>query len=272
MALVKALSDPYGNFMISPRPGDGVCEICFNLTGGYGRCYACAHQPQCLDAVAPISYSIAHEQLHHVLRGYKRLTGYPARRFAADLAAVLWRFLARHEACVAAAAHVDAFALVTTVPSSERRRDGRHPLREIVRTLAAPTRERYARLLLRSDSPAPGRAFHAEKFEAVRTLSGQAVLLIDDTWTTGASAQSAAYALKAAGAGSVAALVIGRHLNRGWGGNDARLHRLAAPFDWDACALCGAAPATVGEDRPSLPADHGRREGTEPVGQASVRP
>lgn len=266
MALVKELSDPYGNFMVSPRPGDGVCEICFNLTRGYGRCYACSHEPQWLDAVAPISYSIAHEQLHHVLRGYKRPTGYPARRFAVELAAVLWRYLTRHETCAAAAAHVEAFALVTTVPSGERRRDDHHPLREIVGTLSFPTRERYARLLRRSEAPVPGRAFHAEKFEAVRTLSGQPVLLIDDTWTTGASAQSAAYALKAAGAGSVAAVVVGRHLNRDWGGNDARLRRLASPFDWGACALCATDPVSAEGARASLPADHGRRGGTQQVG------
>jgi orotate phosphoribosyltransferase len=41
-----------------------------------------------------------------------------------------------------------------------------------------------------------------------------AVLLIDDTWTTGGNAQSAALALRAAGAAKVAAVVIGRHFDR----------------------------------------------------------
>jgi predicted amidophosphoribosyltransferase len=40
-----------------------------------------------------------------------------------------------------------------------------------------------------------------------------AVLLIDDTWTTG-NAQSTALALRAAGAAKVAAVVIGRHFDR----------------------------------------------------------
>ena len=65
------------------------------------------------------------------------------------------------------------------------------------------------------------------------------MLLIDDTWTTGASAQSAAAALKAAGAGPVAAVVIGRHLNREWHENDRRLRGITRPFDWSRCALCG---------------------------------
>jgi hypothetical protein len=43
-------------------------------------------------------------------------------------------------------------------------------------------------------------------------LPGARVALLDDTWTTGASAQSAAAALRLAGAQSVAVIVLGRHL------------------------------------------------------------
>ena len=70
------------------------------------------------------------------------------------------------------------------------------------------------------------------------------MLLIDDTWTTGANAQSAAAALKAAGAGRVAAVVIGRHVNRGWHDNDRRLAALVGRFEWTQCALC--APPALG--------------------------
>jgi orotate phosphoribosyltransferase len=38
-------------------------------------------------------------------------------------------------------------------------------------------------------------------------------LLLDDTWTTGASAQSAALALRRAGARSIVTVVLGRHIN-----------------------------------------------------------
>jgi hypothetical protein len=73
---------------------------------------------------------------------------------------------------------------------------------------------------------------------ATGALDGEPVLLIDDTWTTGASAQSAAATLKKAGSGPVAAVVIGRHLNRDWGENDRRLRSLPTPFDWNRCAHC----------------------------------
>jgi hypothetical protein len=77
MPTVAELTAVYGNFMIGPRRGADVCERCFNLTRGFERCYACAHTPQWLDLIAPISYSIGGEQLHHALASYKRLSGDP---------------------------------------------------------------------------------------------------------------------------------------------------------------------------------------------------
>jgi hypothetical protein len=44
------------------------------------------------------------------------------------------------------------------------------------------------------------------------------VLLLDDTWTSGGTAQSAAVALNRAGARSVAVVVAGRHLPANTGG------------------------------------------------------
>jgi hypothetical protein len=238
MPTVRELTAVYGNFMHSPRPGPDVCGVCFNFTNGYSRCYACTHGETWLDVVSPVSYSVAREQLHHALASYKRLTGEVARRLGAELAAVLWRYLAEHEECVARAAGTTAFDLVTTVPSGERERDECHPLRRIVGEIVGPTRNRHERLLERSAVDVPAREFHCDKFQALRALSGESVLLIDDTWTTGSSAQSAAAALKSAGAGPVAAVVIGRHLNREWHENDRRLRGITRPFDWSRCARC----------------------------------
>jgi predicted amidophosphoribosyltransferase len=238
MPSVTELSAVYGNFLIGPRDGPGVCRACFNLTDGYDRCYACAHTPQCLDAILPISYSVAHEQLHHVLATYKRSHGATPRRFTVELAAVLWRHLARHESCLARAASTPSFDLVAVVPSSDRQRDDVHPLRHIVAELVTPTRNRYARVLQRSSQAVAPHNFSAEKYEVNSPVSGRSVLLIDDTWTTGANAQSAAAALKQAGATNVASLVVGRHVNREWGQNDRILRALETPFDWDRCARC----------------------------------
>lgn len=255
MPSVHELSALYENVMLGPRAGPDVCATCFNFTAGYTRCYACAHSQSVLDAVVPISYSVGREQLHHALASYKRLDGDVARRLQAILAAILWRFLMNHEACVAKAAGAPRFELVTTVPSSERTRDHNHPLRHIVGELVGPTRARYRRVLRRTDIRVSARTFSQDKFEATNDLDHQAVLLIDDTWTTGTSAQSAAAALKGAGAGSVAAVVIGRHLNREWHENDRRLRGIRRPFEWERCALCTT---------PADPSTSSRPTGTQP--------
>ncbi len=242
MATVRELSAPYENFMLGPQRGPGVCTRCFNLTDGYEHCYACTRQDAVLNAIAPISYSVAHEQLHHALAIYKRGTGTTARRLAVQLSAVLWRYLDAHESCLARAAGADGFPVVTTVPSGEVARDGEHPLRWIVGEAIGITRGRHQRLLRRSSNEATPRASSPDRYTAEKSLSGEPVLLIDDTWTSGASAQSAAATLKGAGAGVVAAVVIGRHVNREWHENDRRLRALPR-FDWNRCALCS--PAAV---------------------------
>lgn len=241
MPTVGELTAVYTNFLIGPRAGPDVCPRCFNFTRGYEYCYACSQNEDRLAAVVPISYSVAHGQLHHALGVYKRLDGEVARRVRLELAAVLWRHLAGHERCLARAAGVDGFEIVTTVPSSDSVRDTRHPLRAIVAELVEPTRRRYERLLVRSELAVAPRTFASGKFAPSRSLSGQSVLLIDDTWTSGASAQSAGAALQAAGSGPVAALAIGRHVNPGWYDTDRRLRALEAPFNWDRCAWCDPA-------------------------------
>jgi hypothetical protein len=238
MPTVAELTEPYGNLLLAPRAGPDVCTTCFNLTDGYARCYACAHGGDELGLVAPISYSVAGEQLHHVLAAYKRGGGAWTREFAVQIAAVLWRHLERHEPCLARAAGVDGFPLVTTVPSGDRERAVPHPLPAVVGELVAPTRGRHRTLLRRTEQTVSGRTYSRERFAATRPLDGEPVLLIDDTWTTGASAQSAAATLKAAGAGPLVAVVIGRHVHRDWHDNDRRLRAMPRPFDWSRCAHC----------------------------------
>ena len=240
MASVEQLSASYASVMLRPRPGADVCPRCFDLLSGAEGCYGCARYGGWVDAASPISYSIAHGPLHRALRSYKRLSGPPARAFAMGLAALLWRHLELHEHCLANAAGVDRFELVTIVPSSDRSRGDSHPLHELVGELVGPVRPRYERLLRRTGAEVAPHHFNIHKYEAMRRLSGGAVLLVDDTWTTGANAQSAAAALKRAGALKVAAVVVGRHVNPGYGRNDRRLQSMPA-FDWGVCAWCSGA-------------------------------
>jgi predicted amidophosphoribosyltransferase len=239
VATVAELSAPYTNFMLNPLAPSApdVCDICTTFTEGFGTCYPCGHQARFADAVLPISYSVALGQLHHALQTYKRGYRTVAGQFQLQLAAVLWRFLAEHETCLARRAGVSQFDVVTTVPSSSQERDEIHPLRRIVGEIVAPTRDRYRRLLMRSGTPVAERVVDPGKYNPTQELDGKTVLLIDDTWTTGANAQSAAGGLKTAGAEAVAVLAIGRHVNPEFAANKGRLAALARPFDWDHCAV-----------------------------------
>jgi hypothetical protein len=117
-------------------------------------------------------------------------------------------------------------------------RPGPHPLREIVAglaprhelRLAAAGRARYPRDL-RPDHfscPAPPRP-------------GAHVLLIDDTWAMGGHAQSAALALRAAGAARISLLVAARWLKADFGDNSRILRRSAGhDFDPATCPWTGA--------------------------------
>ena len=252
MPTVAELTEPYGNFMLGPVRGPRVCDVCLTFTDGYARCYTCARTPRALDVLAPISYSVATGQLHHVLATYKRQDGRVGRLLSTQLAAVLWRFLSGHEACLARAAGVASFDFVATVPSGAGERDEHHPLHRIVSEMVAPTRDRHRRLLDRSAIPVAPHEFDRRRYKVTGHVPGASVLVIDDTWTTGSNVQSAATVLKEAGAQTVAAVVIGRHLNREWGRNEQRLSALDRPFDWTRCAYCAPAsgdPAGLpGED------------------------
>lgn len=238
MATVAELSDPYANFMRTPGRGSGFCSTCTTFVdAAYQRCHQCEFQSRWLAAVLPISYAERGGQLHTNLAGYKRWAPATAERTRLQLAAVLWRFLVAHESCLATAAGVDGFDLVTTVPSSDPARDEHHPLRVIVGQIVEPTRDRYERVLRRSTIAVEERGFDPRRFNAVRQLDGECVLLIDDTWTTGARAQTAAAALLDAGASTVAGLVVGRFVNPSFGENAARLSAMPRTLAWDTCAL-----------------------------------
>jgi hypothetical protein len=239
VATVGELSGPYANFMLNPlAPGTAdVCTTCLTFTEGYDTCYPCGWSARFADAVLPVSYSVHFGQLHTALAQYKRAGGAVGQRLQLEVAAVLWRFLHGHEACLASRVGVSGFDLVTTVPSSDQSRDMSHPLRRMVGSLVVPTRDRYSPLLVRSGTAVAPRTVDPGKYNSTRDLHGESVLLVDDTWTTGANAQSAAAALKTAGAGQVGVVVLGRHIHEHYRDNAARLEALARPFAWDLCAF-----------------------------------
>jgi predicted amidophosphoribosyltransferase len=223
----------------------GVCTTCHTFIDPHApwdTCYACGHQPSYLDVAVPITYSEHLGQMHTALRNYKDGVEQAQRYAMPRLASILWLFLEQHERCVAVAAGARSahFDTVVTVPSSTPQRDdARGNLRWIVGVGCQPTASRFERVLRASNDPVLGREFHPGRYVALGSVDGADVLLIDDTWTTGGHAQSAACELKAAGARTVALVVLGRHIRRDWEPqpgvtNGEKLDGLK-PFDWTAC-------------------------------------
>jgi hypothetical protein len=166
------------------------------------------------DAVAPVAYAVKGSRLARDLWLYK--SGRPGSGAAgARLLLLLLAFLHDHGARVWRQAGMARPSHACVVPSG-RGRAGPHPLQ----ALAAP----YLALPWMGMSPRPGgdpwaRSLDAGRFRAGREAAGAEVLLLDDTWASGASAQSASAALKLAGAPAVAVVVIGRHVSPGGPGS-----------------------------------------------------
>jgi hypothetical protein len=200
------------------------------------------------DVVLPVAYAPKGSPLARRLWQYKSTPSYgqasargrlqqpcvPAREAdqasaAALLLALLVTFLADHGACIWRSAGLGPPTHVAVVPTA-RGRPGEHPLRSLIAPYFSWP---WADLRARPDQRE--RDLDPDRFDA-RAVAGSRVLLVDDTWTTGASAQSAAMALRGAGARSVATVVIGRHVR----GDAAALRRFgptAMPYRTHSCAV-----------------------------------
>lgn len=163
------------------------------------------------DAVAPIGYAVRGEPLADDLRRYKseRAAAAEVAAAAARLRELLGGFLADHGRSVWAAAGMSGGPSAVAVVPSGQGRPGAHPLVGLVRSCVALPMVRL--------SIAP-REIHTRGVNPgwVRVgdpVGGADILVVDDTWVSGGSAQSTAAALKLAGARRVAVVVLGRHVN-----------------------------------------------------------
>ena len=190
-----------------------------------------------IELVVPISLYEIHGQLHHVLRNYK--DGYTEEQRSAlrlRVTALLWRFLSSHEDHIAEAGG-GRWDLITSVPSSGPR-EGQHPLERVL-ALAPPLAEQYGSTLERGDGPLGHNQASDTGYTVTGEVNGANVLLVDDTFTSGARIQSAASALTLAGANVVAAVPIGRVINPSFSPEAAELWETArgARFDFEVCCL-----------------------------------
>lgn len=241
---VDDVAGPYANYLLRvPPEGIDTCRVCHGAVyDGYSTCYPCKQAEWTLgDGVADIasfvSLAPADEQLARELYTYKR-DSVPVqirRPRMIGLAAVLWKWLSIHENCVAVPLGVSSFDVVTSVPSTSGR-TAAHPLQELVSQIVGGTDSRYESLLELQRTDLAQREQARDRYRATRDLTGSSVLVIDDTWTTGAHAQSASCALKSAGATTVGVVAIGRWFRTDYRNNKNWLaEKRSQPWDWQTC-------------------------------------
>jgi hypothetical protein len=117
-----------------------------------------------------------------------------------------------------------------------------HPFTAIAAAMNAVDDTRLA--LVPAPGAIQGRVVSASRFEVVpkRDLSRRHILVLDDTWTTGSNAQSAALTLRHAGAEHVSVMVVGRWLSQTYGNNaDFIKTRLRGDYDPKICPVTGGA-------------------------------
>lgn len=172
-------------------------------------------------------------QSGRVMRDYKSPTrpSAGARRVVHLLAALALR---GHRRCPGALVGRDPTSWAV-VPSLPPRPGRKHELTAVIRDLAKPN---SVEVVLRGiEKPDDPRALRADHFAVVSRLPRDAhVLLVEDTWTTGGHAQSAALALRAAGAAHVSLLTLARWLSADWPDTAAWMKRtLVVDYDPAVC-------------------------------------
>ena len=198
-----------------PAPDAGhedVCVVCHGWTRpGYRVCFPCrltaGQVSRPCRRVAPVSLYRPGGALHRALRGYK--DGPPATRavLSRRVGALVARFLWERGPRIAPA----GWDGLVVVPSTTGRTGG-HPLETALAAVGPVAAQLWPGALRRGTEGVGHREAGDGAFSVGEgvDVAGSRLVLVDDTWTTGARAQSAASALAAGGADVEAVVVVGR--------------------------------------------------------------
>jgi len=176
----------------------------------------------------------------HTVRAYKRSP--PAEKCAQDMSLMVAAATFLHNVCIAKKIGFP-WSTITFVPSSNN--PGRdHPVAQIARVAYGASPEKRFLLGLGAGFSTPlERTVRADRFtvpDAYRDqVIGHHVLLVEDTWVTGAKAQSAAVTLHDAGARAVTVLCVARWCRYDWHSHKTFLDSHSAPYDAYICPATG---------------------------------
>lgn len=216
------------------EPG-ATCQVCAGVTKDrHATCWRClndAGHAHAADRVGVVAYAWPGHRSGRSMYAYKDPHG-GATSF--DLVqSVLTYAVAAHWTCVATPAGGAADGW-TFVPSLSGR-PGPHPLQRILQPVLR--HQQYVPVSVASDVRDP-RAVHPENY-VVTASTCRHVLVVDDTWVSGAHAQSVSRALKAAGVERVTVLAVARWLTPGFAGTTDLIAGLTDDFDPDVCPYTG---------------------------------
>ncbi|OBJ71457.1 phosphoribosyltransferase family protein [Mycobacterium sp. 1274756.6] len=231
----------------------GICRVCRGPAQDSDACPRCQSTAETLGgATCDHTFFVAYadgrnpggwSQSAQTMRLYKEIP--PTALCVEHLHELMFVVTWIHDDCMRVAdGGWDAAAFVP----SRTPREGLHPVAAIARNVARlaeddPATEgphKIKRVVLEPGPVDVSRIANAGRFAVSDmwrpSVEGKRVLLVDDTWTTGTSVQSAAAALKAAGAASVTGLCIARWLSWDRDSDIPLLKKVTvAPYDPFAC-------------------------------------
>lgn len=229
--------------------GRGICRVCRGPESGSGVCSRCQSTEEALGgATCNRTFFLAYadgqnpggwSQSAQTMRLYKEIP--PTELCVEHVHELAFVVTWIHDACMLA---VDGGWDAAAFVPSRTPREGLHPVAGIARNVAR----------LAADDPASGgpyeikrvalepgpvnlpRVANADRFAVPdkwrSRVQGKRILLVDDTWATGTSIQSAAAVLKAAGAVSVTGLCVARWLSWDWESHVPLLKQVSTtPYD-----------------------------------------
>lgn len=223
-----------------------ACRTCALPVQGYPYCPQCSthlhsHVPLA-DRVGFLVYADKPAS-----QAYRTMFGYKEPRLRAQyepaVRALLAVGLRAHFECASALAGTSDSGWAV-VPSTK----GRAVLADLVRGLSRnPASE--VRVAFAGGAPDRGLNPHSWTVESDQRMPDH-VMIIDDSWVTGSSAQSMAVALKQAGVGQVSILAVARVLSPEWALNRPFIKDVLStlPYNWTTCPWTGGeCPEPLGD-------------------------
>lgn len=223
----------------APKGSGELCPKCTEHRAGFGTRLA--------DNVFILTYVRGRQsqgsihQSAHTVRAYKQTP--PAPKCADDMALMVRAATEIHSDCIEKRSG-GPWSVVTFVPSLSRP-GPEHPVAELARQVSR-NNNGDNRILLDIGpgfTNQPERTVRSDRFDVPerfrQRIRHQNVLLVDDTWTSGAKLQSAAVTLHDAGANFVTALCVARWCRDDWSDHKELLDSCDAPYDALICPTTG---------------------------------